>query len=75
MFVKMDDKGRLYHERPDGTLEPIEVPAISSMSVEEIEASAAADTENPPITAENEAKLRRVQPTAFPWACGRLRRP
>ena len=53
--VKMDDEGRLYCERPDGTLAPIEVPPLSPMSGEKVEASAAADPDNPPITPETSA--------------------
>jgi len=61
--VKMDDEGRLYCERPDGTLAPIEVPPLSPMSVEKVEASAAADPDNPPITSETVTRLRRVPRT------------
>jgi putative transcriptional regulator len=63
IFVKMDDEGRLHLEMPGGTLEPIEVPPVSPMSAAEIESSASADADNPPITAESEAMLRRVPRT------------
>ena len=62
-FMKMDDEGRLHHKQPDGTLERIEVPPVAPMSAAEIEAAAMADTDNPPLTPEREARLRRVPRT------------
>ena len=62
-FMKMDDEGRLHRKQPDGTLERIEVPPVAPMSAAEIEAAAMADTDNPPLTPEREARLRRVPRT------------
>lgn len=63
IFAKMDDKGKLYRQKPDGSLELMPIPAPVPMSEKEIEASAKADPDNPPITPETEAKLRRIPRT------------
>jgi len=61
--VKMDDEGRLYRKQPGGTFERVEVSPVAPMSAAEIEAAAVADTNNPPITPETSAKLRRIPRT------------
>ena len=59
-FTRMDADGILHRVRPDGTLEPVTVPPVTPMSDEEIESSAMADTDNPPITPEAAPHLRPI---------------
>ncbi|WP_218064796.1 helix-turn-helix domain-containing protein [Desulfolutivibrio sulfoxidireducens] len=62
-IVRMDAEGRLHRVGPDGAFEPVEVPPVPPMGEAEIVASAAADADNPPITPEDVARLRRVPRT------------
>lgn len=62
-FTTMDADGNVYRVKPDGTLEPVSIPPVAPASDEAIEAAAMADADNPPLTAETEARLRRVPRT------------
>jgi len=59
----MDDNGALNRVKLGGTSEPVSVAPLAPMSDEDIEAAALADAENPPLTKENEARLRPVPRT------------
>src|SRR6516225_6283283 len=58
--VRFRADGSLVRVNKDGREEPIPVSPFSPKTEAEIEASAAADAENPPITSERRRQLRRV---------------
>jgi putative transcriptional regulator len=58
--VRMRADGTLVRVAPGGQEEPLSVPAIPSKTEAEIEASAASDFDNPPITPELRSRLRPV---------------
>ena len=59
IIARMQFNGRLVRVKPDGTEEALDTPALTSRSAAEIEAAAARDPENPPLT---EATLKRLRP-------------
>lgn len=63
IIVKMDIEGGLHRVGPDGGLEPVAVPPVAERDEAETVAAAVADADNPPITPEDAARLRRVPRT------------
>ncbi|WP_211922170.1 helix-turn-helix domain-containing protein [Desulfolutivibrio sulfodismutans] len=63
IIVKMDSEGRLHRVGPDGGLEPVAVAPVAEMDEADIVAAAVADADNPPITPQDVARLRRVPRT------------
>jgi putative transcriptional regulator len=57
---RMRRNGTLVGAKPGGGEEPLEVPPLAPMSAAEIEASAARDRDNPPLTDAPAGKLRRI---------------
>lgn len=58
--VRMRADGTLVRVESDGREEPVSVEPIPPKTEAEIEAGAASDIENPPITPERRLRLRRV---------------
>jgi putative transcriptional regulator len=56
----MQCNGKLRKRHPDGAEEVVPEAPISPMSETDIEASAAIDTDNPPMMPEQEGQLRRI---------------
>ncbi len=56
----MHRNGRLVRVKPGGAEEPLHVPPLVPRSAAEIEAAAARDRENPPLTGVQGEKLRPV---------------
>jgi putative transcriptional regulator len=56
----MQRDGKLMKRRPDGTEEIVPETPVAPMSEADIEAAAASDTDNPPLTPEREARLKPV---------------
>jgi len=52
--------GRLVRVKPDGAEEALDTPSLARRSAAEIEAAAARDLENPPLTDARVGQLRRV---------------
>ena len=63
IITKMDSEGRLHRVGPDGGLEPVVVAPVAAMGEADIVAAAVTDADNPPITPEDVARLRRVPRT------------
>jgi putative transcriptional regulator len=59
-IVKMRRNGGLVRVKPDGTEEALNTPPLAPRSAAEIEAAAARDPDNPPLTDARAGKLRRV---------------
>jgi len=56
----MGRKGGLVRVKADGTEEALETPSMAPMTTPEIEAGAARDRENPPLSNARPGQLRRV---------------
>jgi len=56
----MRRNGRLVRVKPDGTEQPLDIPALAPRSAAEIEAGAVRDSENPPLTDARTGQLRPV---------------
>lgn len=56
----MRRNGRLVRVKPDGAEEPLDTPSLARRSAAEIEAAAARDHENPPLTDALAGQLRPV---------------
>jgi putative transcriptional regulator len=56
----MRRKGGLVRVKPDGTEETLDTPPLAPLSAAEIEATAARDHENPPLTYARPGQLRLV---------------
>jgi len=63
ILVKMDSEGRLHRVGADGGLEPVAVAPVAEMDEADIVAAAVTDADNPPMTPEDVARLRRVPRT------------
>jgi putative transcriptional regulator len=59
-IAKMRREGGLVRVKPDGTKEALETPSMAPMTTPEIEAAAARDGENQPLTDARPGQLRRV---------------
>ena len=59
-IARMRRNGTLVGVKPYGGEEPLDVPPLAPMSAAEIEASAARDGDNPPLTDAPAGKLRRI---------------
>lgn len=59
-IARMQHDGKLAKRRPDGSEEVVPVMPIAPMREADIEAAAASDPDNPPLTPEREAQLRPV---------------
>jgi hypothetical protein len=59
-IAKMRRNGRLVRVKPDGTEEALDTPPLAPMTAAEIEAVAASDHENPPLTDARPGQLRPV---------------
>ena len=59
-IVKMRRNGRLFRVKPDGTEEALETSSLALRTAGEIEAAAARDPENPPLTQARTRQLRLV---------------
>jgi putative transcriptional regulator len=59
-IAKMGRKGRLIRVKTDGTEEALDTSPVAPMAMPEIEAAAARDRENPPVTSARPGQLRRV---------------
>ena len=59
-IARMRRNGRLVRAKPDGAEEPLDIPPLAPMSAAGIEARAARDRENPPLTGAQAGKLRPV---------------
>lgn len=59
-IARIRNDGKLVRRRPDGAEEVLAVPPVETMSDADIEAAAGSDPDNPPLTAETLARLRRV---------------
>jgi putative transcriptional regulator len=57
-IARMHRDGKLMKRQPDGTEAALPVPQLAPMSETDIEAAAASDPNNPPLTPERQAKLR-----------------
>jgi putative transcriptional regulator len=57
-IAKMRRNGRLVRVKPDGTEEALDTPPLPPLSAAEIEAAAARDHENPPLTDARPGQLR-----------------
>ncbi len=58
--VRMQRDGKLMKRKPNGTEEALPVTPVAPLSEADIEAAAASDPENPPLTPERQAQLRPV---------------
>jgi putative transcriptional regulator len=58
--AKMQRDGRLVRRKPDGTEEVVPETPVTPLSEADIEAAAAHDPDNPPLTPEREARLKPV---------------
>jgi len=56
----MQDDGKLIKRQPNGEEEVVPVTPVVSMSEADIEAAAASDPDNPPLTPARQAQLRPV---------------
>jgi putative transcriptional regulator len=56
----MQRDGKLMERKPNGTEEVLPVTPVAPMSEADVEAAAASDPENPPLTPERQALLRPV---------------
>jgi putative transcriptional regulator len=56
----MRRNGRLFRVKPDRTEEALDTPSLAAASAAEIEAGAARDPENPPLTEAGAGQLRPV---------------
>ena len=59
-IARMRRDGRLVRVKPDGAEEALDTPPLARRSAAEIEAAAARDRENRPLTAGQLGRLRRV---------------
>jgi len=59
-IVRMRRDGTLVRVKPDGTEKALATPSLAPISAAEIEAAAARDRENPPLTGAQAGKLRPV---------------
>jgi putative transcriptional regulator len=59
-IAKMRRNGRLVRVKPDGAEEALDTPPLPPLSAAEIEAAAARDHENPPLTDARPGQLRPV---------------
>ena len=59
-IAKMRRNGRLVRVKPDGAEEALDTPPLPPLSAAEIEAAAARDHENPPLTDARAGQLRPV---------------
>jgi putative transcriptional regulator len=59
-IAKIRRDGKLVRVKPDGTEETLDTPPLAPMSAAEIEAAAARDPENPPLTDARPGRLRSV---------------
>jgi putative transcriptional regulator len=59
-IARMRRDGTLARRSPDGTDEVVPLPPVEPMSEAEVEAAAASDPDNPPLTPERLAGFRRV---------------
>jgi putative transcriptional regulator len=59
-IAKMHRNGRLALVKPDGAEEALDTPPLAPMTAAEIEAAAARDRENPPLTDARQGQLRPV---------------
>jgi len=59
-IARMRRNGRLVRVKPDGAEEPLDTPPLAPMSATEIEAGAARDRGNPPLTDARAGQLRPV---------------
>lgn len=59
-IAKMRRSGRLVRIKPDGSEEVLETPSLAPLGAAEIEAGAARDHENPPLTDARPGQLRPV---------------
>ncbi|MHB8069099.1 MAG: helix-turn-helix domain-containing protein [Desulfobaccales bacterium] len=59
-IARMQNDGKLARRRPDGNEEVVPVMPVAPMSEADIEAAAASDPDNPPLTPEREAQLSLV---------------
>lgn len=59
-IARMQIDGNLARRGPDGAEEVVPLMAVAPMSEADIEAAAAIDPDNPPLTPEREARLRPV---------------
>lgn len=59
-IARMQSDGKLARRRPDGNEEVVPVMPVAPMSEADIEAAAASDSDNPPLTPEREAQLKPV---------------
>ncbi|HXW15628.1 MAG TPA: helix-turn-helix domain-containing protein [Terriglobia bacterium] len=58
-IARLRHNGRLVRVKPDGAEVALDAPALAPRSAAEIEAAAARDHENPPLT---EARVRQLRP-------------
>ena len=59
-IARMGRKGGLLRVKTDGTEEALDASPVAPMAMPEIEAAAARDRENPPVTSARPGQLRRV---------------
>ena len=59
-IAKMRRDGRLVRVKPDGAEEALDTPPLAPLGAAEIEAAAARDHENPPLTGARAGQLRPV---------------
>ncbi len=60
IIARMRSNGRLVRVNPDGSEEGLETPSLVPRSAADIEAAAAGDRENPPLTEARRGQLRPV---------------
>ena len=58
--ARMQDDGKLIKRQPNGEEEVVPVTPVALMSEADIEAAAASDPDNPPLTPARQAQLRPV---------------
>ena len=59
-IARIRRNGRLVRVKPDGTEEALDTPPLAPMAAAEIEATAARDHENPPLTDARPGQLRPI---------------
>lgn len=59
-FTRIQLDGKLAKRRPDGSEEVVPLMPVAPMSEADLEAAAAGDPGNPPLTPEREARLKPV---------------